>query len=230
MRWALHGLLLVMLAASFTMSISCASGGADARKRPAQKDNYLRWVAFEFPFNENFLLHWPKRKMPLRIYLPTPPPGLFADPEAIHDAVRAGVMDWTGVAGPGLPRFAFVDAIEDADIPIVWFEEPDGDWYIAHCAYDVGWRTKRFGISRIIVTGRWGDGRIATRDEIHTTILHEMGHALGLGGHSPDPGDVMYPSISGSIGEGLSDRDRATLKALYARGSGARMNKAKRYP
>lgn len=84
----------------------------------------------------------------------------------------------------------------------------------------------RFGVARILVTARWSGGRVADLHDVHRVLLHEMGHALGLGGHSPRPGDIMYPSIS-QAGRGLSERDRATLAALYGLPIGRRVTGAK---
>ena len=42
-----------------------------------------------------------------------------------------------------------------------------------------------------------------------------MGYVLGLLGHSDDPGDVMY-SLMNEAQDGLSDRDRTTLRVLYS--------------
>jgi predicted Zn-dependent protease len=203
--------------------LACTAPSSTGTRSPGRNaDNYLRWVAFEVPINEHVLLRWPERKMPLRVYFPRPPEGLFEDPEAIYDSVRAGIVDWSGVAGPDLPSFVFVGDQGDADIPIVWEEAPDGDWYIAHCAYDVNVMSRRFGVSRILITGRWSADQVATPTEVYRVVLHEMGHALGLGGHSPQQGDIMYGSINRS-GDSLSARDRATLQALYARPIGKRV-------
>ena len=184
---------------------------------PGSTRHYLRDVVFPGR-GDTFLIHWGKRKMPLEVYLPEPPPGLFEDPEAVLDVVRDGILDWTDVVGPGVPSFVFVENQGDADIPIVWAEEPDGDWYIAFCSYDINVAQLRMGVSHILVTGRWGDGRVASFEEIYLVVLHEMGHALGLGGHSRDPGDIMYPSIRGGA-EGLSPADRLTVQKLYKHGS-----------
>ena len=214
-----RAVLLARLAALVAVGCSAA-----APSPSGVADDYLRFVAFEEPVsNDRVLLRWPVERMPLRVHLTDPPEGLFEDPQAIRDAVLRGVTDWTGVAGAGVPRFVFVERIGDADIPIVWAREPDGGWYLAHCAYDVDLHNRRFGVSRILVTGRWRDDRVADPHDVHRIMLHEMGHALGLGGHSPDPRDVMSASAADQGFEGLSARDRATLAALYARPIGFRM-------
>lgn len=49
---------------------------------------------------------------------------------------------------------------------------------------------------------------------ILSAARHELGHALGLWGHSPHPEDVMYFSQTRSTPT-ISDRDRRTLRRLY---------------
>ena len=45
------------------------------------------------------------------------------------------------------------------------------------------------------------------------TAAHEFGHALGINGHSPNPGDLMYYSSASS--EGVTVRDINTLRLAY---------------
>jgi TonB family protein len=52
-----------------------------------------------------------------------------------------------------------------------------------------------------------------TDDEMRATCLHEIGHALGLVNHSPDPHDIMYPFLTQQ--RALSTRDINTIKLLY---------------
>jgi hypothetical protein len=118
----------------------CAS---DPRSRTGPDDYLLR--RFELPFNENVRLHWSRRQMPLRVHLPVPPDGLYADPLLIYAAV-----------------------------------------------------------------------------------LHEMGHALGLAAHSPDRADVMGRSLNVERRPEVTARDRATLRALYAKPNGHRVTGPKR--
>ena len=47
---------------------------------------------------------------------------------------------------------------------------------------------------------------------MRTVCVHEFGHAIGLWGHSPHPGDICYPTATA---QQPSDRDIATLRKLY---------------
>jgi hypothetical protein len=44
------------------------------------------------------------------------------------------------------------------------------------------------------------------------TTAHELGHAIGIFNHSPEPTDLMYSNPTVSV---LSDRDRATAELVY---------------
>jgi len=135
-----------------------------------------------------------------------------------------------GPDGPGHSRRVlkrFVDSPSDADIPFVWEAEPSGNWYVAHCVYEPSTTGNRLDVSRILVTTHY-QGQEVPLDELYRTVLHEMGHALGLAGHSPSPTDIMYfRGTRASEAEGLSARDRATLRALYAKPNGYHLAGAK---
>lgn len=57
------------------------------------------------------------------------------------------------------------------------------------------------------------------RAAIEATALHELGHAFGLWGHSPDPADVMAAVPGAEPVLRLSPRDLATLRWLYSKPS-----------
>ena len=59
-----------------------------------------------------------------------------------------------------------------------------------------------------------GDGTIGelSQKEMQTVCLHEFGHAIGLWGHSPHPGDISYPTATA---QQPSKRDITTLRKLY---------------
>ncbi|MDE0324977.1 MAG: tetratricopeptide repeat protein [Candidatus Poribacteria bacterium] len=59
-----------------------------------------------------------------------------------------------------------------------------------------------------------GDATIGelSQEEMRTVCLHEFGHAIGLWGHSPHPGDINYPTATAQY---PSPRDITTLRKLY---------------
>jgi len=57
-------------------------------------------------------------------------------------------------------------------------------------------------------------GRPLTDVEALQADLHEIGHALGLQEHSPNPSDIMYASTVPGVSS-LSERDKSTIKAFY---------------
>src|SRR5262249_18717738 len=163
--------------------------------------------------------------------LPQPPEGLFDEPDAMSEAAREGVLRWVDAASPGLPSFRFVDSAPEADIPIAWAKK-SGYFSIAHCAFGPEIFERRIVVKQVVVTGRFMDGTPAPFDVVREVITHEMGHALGFGGHSPNPEDAMYcclapqhanvpeaikAKIPKRVGQGLSPRDRETLRLLYER-------------
>ncbi len=218
------GALLLLL----LLLLACAPGGStplpppDVAARPPLPEDYLRHVAYEVPINEHVLLRWPERAMPLRVHLPPPPAGLLTDPDAAREAVRLGVLGWSDVVAPGLPSFVFVDDPGEADVPIVWSAKPRG-WFIASCSYEIDVFNRRLDVSHVLISGRWRGGDEAPLPQLEAAVLHEIGHALGLTGHSPSPGDVMYKYVTHETRPVLSERDRRTLQALYSRPNGARV-------
>lgn len=58
-------------------------------------------------------------------------------------------------------------------------------------------------------------GKPLDEKKLKAVALHEIGHALGMNGHSPYPGDLMYPSIQPGVNK-LSARDIRTIEQIYA--------------
>ena len=62
-------------------------------------------------------------------------------------------------------------------------------------------------------------GKLLTEPEAKDVCLHEVGHALGLVGHSPNYHDVMFFITNpggGANNRDLSARDVATINKLYS--------------
>ncbi|MBZ0185329.1 MAG: matrixin family metalloprotease, partial [Candidatus Obscuribacterales bacterium] len=52
-------------------------------------------------------------------------------------------------------------------------------------------------------------------DDMKKVCLHEVGHALGINGHSSDNHDIMFFSESPSVWPALTKRDKLTIRLLY---------------
>jgi tetratricopeptide (TPR) repeat protein/predicted Zn-dependent protease len=57
-----------------------------------------------------------------------------------------------------------------------------------------------------------------TDDDMRKVCLHEVGHALGINGHSNNNNDVMFFSESPTVSPTLTNRDKATIWRLYGGG------------
>jgi hypothetical protein len=174
------------------------------------------------PFDERYVQRWPDDRMPLRVYLPEAPADAF--PGQTRDAVRAAVIgaieSWTDVVRPGVPSFAYVDSSWSADLRFRWTEVS---------------RDLRVGEVRMPVHGGFRPGtiRVATKwsprvgaplEAVRLVVIHEVGHAIGLWGHSPEPGDIMFRAVGDAakrVATGISPRDKETLRLLYSLAPGA---------
>lgn len=69
---------------------------------------------------------------------------------------------------------------------------------------------------RILTVRRWKRGTPLGTKLMASVILHELGHALGISGHSPYRSDIMYPALNPFKPTlNLSSQDAATIVRLY---------------
>lgn len=85
---------------------------------------------------------------------------------------------------------------EEADIRFVWNESPDAENVAGEEMDWVQFRRegneltgRKVAIIAVNLSRNW------SKDEMRAIVLHEMGHALGIRGHSESKGDIMYYEV-----------------------------------
>lgn len=159
------------------------------------------------------VFRWPLQKMPLKVHF-TDGKGIKDYSDDLQEVVRNSFDDWQSATRN---RFAFVyvDRAEDADIEVIWTD----DLHTPSLSDEAGLAelsSNSLGTShadiKLLTVSPFADTQM-TPKFMRMIAVHEIGHCLGLLGHSPYKEDVLYPSLGDQ--RGISSRDLATLYRLY---------------
>ena len=163
-------------------------------------------------------------RMPIRVYISP----VLKDSPYLPE-IRYAMQEWH-TASDGDIRFEETEAPRNADIRVSW----------GHSGLHTDFQDMRLGSAELtrlkdtkqivaqepdepnasppftveVILMLEGDGTIGelSQEEMRTVCLHEFGHAIGLWGHSPHPGDVSYATATV---QQPSTRDITTLRQLY---------------
>jgi len=189
------------------------------------------------------LCRWDQEQMPLRVAVSPPDLGAapvdeFApvvEPEAYVRAVDQALVVWQD-ALEGLVTFERVAAGEPADLRIRLEarEAPEvvhgrllGVTWLGGACRASGWDPEaerlRVRLDTVDLVVHVADAAgLLPPVFVRRTLVHELGHALGMAGHSPSPGDLMYPALDDARRrDELSIQDVNSFSALYSVPNGA---------
>jgi len=162
------------------------------------------------------LYHWPA--LPVRVYFAndvtaTPRGG---SPTRVNDLILTGFGRWPAATG-GVVGFTQVTDPNQAQITVSTVAIPD-----PMGLSETGKTSVTPGAGNVLIAAAtqiyvWPDITVPELTQgLPATSAHEFGHALGIGGHSPNQGDVMYVSHDPNADVPLSVRDINTVKTLYS--------------
>lgn len=154
---------------------------------------------------------WPANRMPLRIYFSGDIE--YARDGRIRELMKSAFYEWARSSN-GRVRFVICNDFRQADIVVCEEFTSDHEWAEALTEFHKNHLDKvkiRF-INTALNPFKLSDGRL------QAICLHEVGHALGVTGHSSDPHDVMSTSSCDDFHPitHLTAKDRSMLQQVYS--------------
>lgn len=159
------------------------------------------------------IIRWPTGAMPIKVYIS--PCRWYAskgnDNYTYQALARQAFEAWQN-ASKGLVSFTFVQTLQDSQINLEWKRVERTA--LGHCQFTYDTKKRLFsaevsiGLSDGILHGNYQN-----KQEVYHTILHEVGHSLGIG-HSPFKEDIMHVPHQYGV-KNLSETDIKTLIWLY---------------
>ena len=171
----------------------------------------------------NKIARWNKSKFPIKVYIepndtvPSYYSAIFIKAVAIWQKEASGILD-----------FAITSSKNEANIYIKVTKEKalisNKDNIEANKTHTLAYtklKTKNKVVEKAIIYfhERTPDGNFYNQTELLNLAVHELGHAIGISGHSEDKTSVMYPLYDKKQERNsnfLNREDKSTIKLLYS--------------
>ena len=154
-----------------------------------------------------------EERMPLKVFIGSGA-GLEGFRPACRQILEASFSTWQKESAE-VVRFSYVEDAKKADIECHFTNDLTRVPVVIEGGHTIFVDSTGGRVSaEIVILIKGADGKVNSDDFLRAIALHEIGHALGLAGHSDSASDIMFASVSHEM-HNLSPRDIATLKALY---------------
>lgn len=182
-------------------------------------DNYILNAAMG-----SDILRWNINSFPLKVYFDSPQ----SVPEYYIENINRALNLWT--SNTNFVKFTQVNNISEADIVITFKDIPSDMCSGNVCKYTVAYTEPSIDNNKVLQKMTLTFYKTNPRNEkfsqreVYNTALHEIGHTLGIMGHSDNPSDLMYAmqdsdleafSMLRNEDQSLTMRDLKTLVLLY---------------
>ncbi len=158
---------------------------------------------------------WPSNKKSIKVYIASGTSTTGFKPE-YAGFLTDSFKQWE-TACPTV-KFEFAKSPSDSDIECAWTDDAtkiSSSLEGGETSLQNGGTNINHATITILTKGASADSPLSP-NQLRVVCLHQIGHALGLAGHSPKPQDVMYCSLPpASVKTPLSPRDTATIQKLY---------------
>lgn len=164
---------------------------------------------------DDYLCRWPDGAMPINVYIA---PFTWYEKKKQQESLTyrqlvLDALDTWRKASNNLVRFQIVDNLNTSQIDFKWRRVDRKT--LGHCTYEVDKQHRIFSAEiQIGISDGLLHAAYQNTGEVKHTVIHEIGHAVGLIGHSDQSNDIMYVPHQYGVYT-LSDRDKETLSWLY---------------
>lgn len=174
--------------------------------------------------SERGIVRWDENKFPLKVFLKN----LDSVPDYYKTEINSAFAQWQNSVD--FLQFEYVNKPSSANIIVEIAPLPKNVCKGSECQYIVGYtvpKIKNNLLKKMTITlyDKTPTGEYFSDKELSNTIMHELGHALGIMGHSYYEGDLMFVSTTSnnrfdstrarSSFQFLTSSDINTLRLLY---------------
>jgi tetratricopeptide (TPR) repeat protein len=174
--------------------------------------------------NNNKITRWPFDKQPIKVYIESGKKVEGYQPE-FEEILGSAFDQWVNVVSPRL-SWKLISKKRKADIICKWssnrknFQQSNGaELGETRLKYLLNPRSNDCeitGANITLCTMNLEGTKVISEEQMKNLCLHEVGHALGINGHSSNSNDVMFLMTKECAATQLTQRDKTTLAHLYS--------------